>query len=70
MQQTVQNRHVPFWAQPGFDPWAGCPESFYATKMVRAAEAKAPVFIPPQRVVQAQPGLSSARSTGMRPQGG
>lgn len=65
MQQTVQNRPVPFWAQPGFDPWAGCPDTFYATKLVR--EGRSPRFVATPGARQSAPGVTSARSTGMRP---
>jgi hypothetical protein len=67
----MQNPNTPFWAQANFDPWAGCPETFLAARMVRVPQAptRMPMFAQPASVRQFAPGLSSSGSTGMRPQG-
>lgn len=62
-----QSRNTPFWAQPGFDPWAGCPETFYAARMVRASGGRHPIFVAAPGARQAGVGMSSPYSTGMRP---
>lgn len=74
MQHHAQATHAPFWVPPGFDPWLGCPETFLASRMVREpghaqpTRPAPPTFTTPPGVQRPAPGISSARSTGMRPQ--